>query len=225
MDDRLREPYDHSRKPVLSIQGKSHMEDALLTLNQLAVSPLLGEAAGGPVVALLSRVFHTTCAATMLGGTIYLRFVLAPAAEGGDAEATCFAGRRKAWAACVGVCTGLLLVSGFYNFFTIIKGTDFDGPYHAVFGVKFLLAFVVFAVSALIAGKTSLAEKMRGNLKTWLNVALAAALAVFVLGAYLKSIDRVPKPEPIESEAPAFAPDAEPADPDSGPAFPELPSP
>lgn len=31
-------------------------------------------------ISILSRVVHTTCAATLLGGLIYLRFVLAPAA-------------------------------------------------------------------------------------------------------------------------------------------------
>ena len=154
-------------------------------------------------VGLLSRVLHTTCAATLLGGTVYLRFVLAPAA-GDDAESTCFAGRRRAWSSCVGVCTGLLLLSGLYNFITITAANEkFPPLYHAAFGTKFLLAFVVFAISALLAGKTKLAEKMRTRMTRWLNVTLFATLAIFVLAALMKLAPHIPKPE-FDSEAPTF---------------------
>lgn len=152
---------------------------------------------GAYFVALLSRVFHTTCGATLLGGLIYLRFVLAPAvnnAEDNSAEERCFAGRRQAWARCVGICTLLLLASGFYNFLAIVRANEkLPSLYHMLFGIKFLLAFVVFALAAFTAGKTNLAQKMRKNLKRWLNLALAATLAIFVIGAVLRSIPKVPK--------------------------------
>lgn len=150
---------------------------------------------GAYFIQLLSRVFHTTCGATLLGGTIYLRFVLAPTAVASDdPEAACFASRRKAWAGCVGICTLLLLVSGFYNFTVIIGANEkLPGQYHMLFGIKFLLALVVMTLCALIAGRTSLAKKLRGNLKLWLNVCLIAALAVFVLGAMLRAVPKIPK--------------------------------
>lgn len=161
-------------------------------------------------VGLLSRVAHTTCAATLLGGLIYMRFVLAPAAAdpATDKQAALFAGRRKAWAACVGVCTALLLASGLYNF-VVFLGTYKNLPalYHPLFGVKFLLALGVMAIMALVAGKTSLAERVRGSLRRWLNVALALALAVFVLGAMLRSFRDLPdarQAPPAADEAPAF---------------------
>lgn len=187
--------------------------------------PLLAET--NDALLILLRVLHTTCAGTLLGGLLYMRFVLAPSAATSDAEAVLFAGRRKAWAACVGICTALLLASGFYNFFTVIIGGDTKpaAPYHALFGVKFLLALVVFALSALIAGKSGGAVKVRANVKRWLNIALFCTLAIFVLGAYLRQIPRVPKPVTPETEAPAFNPSADgPADgPTSGdvPALPE----
>lgn len=158
---------------------------------------------GGSVVDLLSRVFHTTCAATLLGGIVYLRFVLAPAmASGDDAETVCYAGRRRAWSLCVGICTGLLLLSGFYNFLNIIGANEkLPSLYHAVFGIKFLLALVVFGVVALLAGKTPLAAKLQSRMKLWLNVALVSALGVFVCGAVLRSVPKVPK---LESEAPRY---------------------
>lgn len=160
------------------------------------------------VVAILSRLFHTTCAATLLGGAVYLRFVLAPAGAGGDTEDVCFAGRRSAWAACVGVSTALLLVSGLYNFVVIVMSNqDLPSPYHAVFGVKFLLAFVVFAIMALLAGKSQTALRVRANMRLWLNVALAVTLAVFALGAVLRSVPKVPKQDaPAASRADSTPP-------------------
>ncbi len=145
-------------------------------------------------LALLSRVVHTTCGATLLGGLVYLRFVLAPAAPRSDSEAVLFAGRRSAWAACVGVCTLLLLVSGSYNFWLVL--TQYEkpvGPYHMLFGIKSLLAIGLFVLMALLAGKTGAAQRLRGNLAFWLNTSLALALAIFVLGAMLRSIPKTPK--------------------------------
>lgn len=161
----------------------------------------------GDAILILVRVLHTTCGATLLGGLIYLRFVLAPAAIEGDAEAVLYAGRRRAWAACVAVCTALLLFSGFYNFVNYVTGYEkLAPPYQALFRVKFLLALVVFAIAALVAGKSGAAVKVRAKLKLWLNVAVAAALAIFVIGAILRSIPHIPKAPEIESEAPAFEP-------------------
>lgn len=162
---------------------------------------------GAYLLGLLSRVLHTTCGATLLGGLVYLRFVLAPAV-GDDPEGTLFAGRRKAWAGCVGACTGLLLLSGFYNFFFSVqwKYENLPALYHPLFGVKFLLALAVMAIMALVAGKTKLAEKVRAGLSGWLSIALACALAIFVLGAMLRSFRDLPDAleAPATDAAPAF---------------------
>ncbi|CAL1151129.1 unnamed protein product [Cladocopium goreaui] len=163
----------------------------------------------GYLIALLSRVAHTTCGATLLGGLIYLRFVLAPSAAGADdRDEKLFASRRKSWAACVAVCTLLLLVSGFYNFFTFNAAYgNLPKLYHPLFGVKFLLALAVMFIAAFLAGKRKVAERMRGKLKFWLNVAIVLALAVFVLGAMLRSFRDLPDARvaaPQVDEAPAF---------------------
>lgn len=163
---------------------------------------------GAYFLALASRVAHTVCAATMLGGLVYLRLVLAPAAPADSREATLFAGRRSNWAAIVGLCTGLLLLSGFYNFFVFMGAyKNLPALYHPLFGVKFLLALGVMAIMALVAGRTALAERMRGSLTSWLNLALALCLATFVLGAMLRSFRDLPDARvasPVVGEAPAF---------------------
>ena len=181
------------------------------------LSPLFAAAelnfSGPYFVALLSRVFHTTCAATLLGGLIYMRFVLAPATLEGEREAALFHGRRKAWASIVAICTLLLLVSGVYNlimFLGIYK--NLPKLYHPLFGVKFLLSIAVMAIMAFIAGKTALAEKMRAKLTGWLNIALVLSLTIFALGAMLRSFRDLPDARvavAVAEEAPSFDADIE----------------
>lgn len=187
-----------------------------MELTTLAAAELTYDA--GYFLGLLSRIAHTTCAATLLGGLIFLRFVLAPAQgsheEGAtdDSEAALFAGRRASWAKCVALCTLLLLVSGFYNFFSFM-GTYKNLPkpdYHLLFGIKFVLALGVMTIMALVAGKTSLAQKVRGSLTWWLNVALVLALSIYVAGAMLRSMRDLPDARvavPQIDEAPAFGDD------------------
>jgi hypothetical protein len=144
--------------------------------------------------------------------------VLAPAVSG-DAEATLFAGRRRAWAGAVAAATLLLLVSGFYNFFTFIRAYDnLPKLYHPLFGGKFLLSIGLLAIAAFLAGRTERAASMRASAKFWLNVALLLALGVFVCGAMLRSLRDVPGartlPAPaLADDAPAFETTAEPAEP------------
>lgn len=167
-------------------------------------------------VALVSRVLHTTCGATLLGGLIYLRFVLAPAVENQDeAVEKLYAGRRQAWGKCVAVCSSLLLLSGVYNLILFTRAYEnLPSLYHPLFGAKFLLAFAVMLISAFISGKTALADRMRAKLSFWLNVALLCALAVFVLSATLRSFRDLPDareapPASYDEAPPAFGADIE----------------
>ncbi len=145
-------------------------------------------------ISILSWVVHTSCAATILGGLIYLRFVLAPAAaESDDACEVAYAGKRRTWALCIALCSALLLAGGIYNLLLFTdRYQNLPKLYHPLFGVKFLLSLGVMFIAAIVAGKTKLAEKVRGKLTKWPNLAIVLALAVFVLGAVLRSCRDVP---------------------------------
>jgi hypothetical protein len=72
----------------------------------------------------------------------------------------------------------------------------------------------VLAIAALAGGKTALAERVRGGLRGWLNLALLLAVGVFITGAMLRSLRDVPGARSLPAassaaEAPAF--DADPA--------------
>ena len=154
---------------------------------------------------LVSRVLHILGAIVLLGGIAYLRKIVAPGvAAGGDPDgAALYSGRRRAWAKWVGIATAVLLITGFYNFLMIVNTTaDLPRAYHPLFGVKFLLALVVFALAALLAGKTSAAERFRQSPKWWLTLCLAAGIATVIAGSVLRSLHL---PVPVMVEAPAEA--------------------
>lgn len=143
-------------------------------------------------VELVLRWIHIFGAITLVGGVILMRCAYVPAmAENGAAE---FAGAfRRRWSRLVMLSSAMLLVSGFINFFLVIKQFEVPSQYHMVFGIKFLLAFLVLFLSAALSGRSGLAEKLRQNERGWLTVNLILAVAVVCLGGLLKSTERSPK--------------------------------
>ncbi len=162
----------------------SIVTDALLTLGQVAAEPQID----GPYVArVISRIVHILCAIILGGGLFYMRTILAP-----SGAAACFGDRRSVWARWVGIATFLLLASGLYNYVTIVRGEKAAGhalptSYHMLFGIKFLLALLVFFIAAILAGRTSAAERFRANMARWLKIAWTAVMAIVIIGALLRT--------------------------------------
>ncbi|MEP6714035.1 MAG: hypothetical protein ABJC09_00595 [Terriglobia bacterium] len=101
-----------------------------------------------PAFNILMRFIHIFSAITLLGGILAWRFGAIPATlalseetrgKVGDALAV----RWRPWI--IGAVAGLL-VSGAYNF---LSKTGLTPAYHAVIGIKILLALHVFAIAIL----------------------------------------------------------------------------
>jgi len=142
---------------------------------------------GAYVLQIASRVLHIVSAMILVGGLFFMRTILSPA--GADA---CYAGRRAVWAKWAGIATALLLATGFYNFFLIngqakVDGGKLPAAYHMLFGAKFLLALLVMFLVAILAGKTSAADRFRGQMRKWLNIAWLAAIMIVVIAAVLRT--------------------------------------
>ena len=154
-------------------------------------------------VKLASRVAHTSFGAILLGGMVYLRLMFAHSAESSPSNALiCFNDRRALWARCVALATVVLLASGLYNYLAIRADYEkLPSAYHMLFGIKFLVAFPVFFIAAAIAGRKPLADKMRLKMRFWLNLGIAFAVTVFILGAAMRSFPKLPK-GPSEPNAP-----------------------
>jgi hypothetical protein len=127
------------------------------------------------------RFLHIVSAVTLIGGILAWRFGMMPAI-GALAEDT----RRKvdnafaaAWQPTVLCAIAGLLVSGIYNF---LHKTGLTPAYHAVIGIKFLLALHVFAV-AVLATRADNPKRTR----QLTGVALSGVLIV-LLSAVLRGI-------------------------------------
>jgi hypothetical protein len=148
------------------------------------------------LVTLLLRWFHIIPAIAMVGGLIYMRFVLPKTmANGTDPQ---FAEVRSRWAKIVMASTGLLLLTGIINMglaaMLFEYGEEFPGSKYQMFaGIKFLVALPVFFLAARLGGKSEGAAKMRLKSDMWLNVTLAIAILVIMLGGFLRSLPRQAK--------------------------------
>lgn len=141
-------------------------------------------------LALASRWAHILAAAVMLGGAVFLRFVLMPSvteAFGPEGHAKLRPVLMPRWKRIVHVCIALFLVSGFYNYIVVTAPKHpGDALYHALFGVKFLLALAVFALASMIVSTREKVNPIRRKTPLWLAVTIALAVAVVLIGGVMK---------------------------------------
>lgn len=140
------------------------------------------------VLDVVSRWGHVGMAIIMLGGSFFMRFVLLPSAEQlPDAEHAKLREQVMGrWRKILHAGIGLLILTGFLNFARQLTSHQGDGLYHALMGIKILLAFGVFFLASALAGKSSAFENLRRNRKRWLLVTVVLAFCVVAIGGYLK---------------------------------------
>lgn len=140
------------------------------------------------ILDLLSRWAHVGAAIVLVGGAVFSRFVLMPAAaELPDDQHQALKERLRArWAKFVHAGIGLLLLSGFYNFFTQMGSHKGQPLYHALVGVKMLLAFAAFYFASVLSGRSPKSAHFRENARKWLGVLIALTALTAGLGGVLK---------------------------------------
>jgi len=145
-------------------------------------------------VAVLFRWLHIIPAIVLLGGTVFLRFVALPAAAPTGGAKPLLSALRAKWAMVSGICMLLLLVSGLWNFFMYrMEEVRDTGPlYHALFGVKVLLALGVFFIASALTGRSAMFEPLRAKPGRMLKLAAAMGLIVVLISGVLRNIERGP---------------------------------
>jgi uncharacterized membrane protein len=150
-------------------------------------------------LALLFRWLHILAAITAVGGTIYARFALLPAAESlaEPQRAMLLDEVRRRWFMFVNAAILFLIVSGLYNFVVIIKTADVPkAAYHSLFLVKLLLALAIFFLASMLNGRSATAAKFRQNARFWLNVNVGLGVAIVLVSGMLRSL-----PHPAKTSA------------------------
>ena len=122
------------------------------------------------ILNLISRWFHVIPAIIMVGGTLFLRLTLVTATEQGTVDAAARETIRKSWVKWIGICTLLLLVTGFYNAFVKATTLHLSPVYNGLLLAKILLAFGVFFLAARLSGRSEKAVEMRKREKHWTNI-------------------------------------------------------
>lgn len=154
---------------------------------------------------VLSRFIHVATAIVMVGGTVFMRFVLMPAAaELPQAEHDQLRQRLLArWKRVVHGGIGLFIVSGFYNFFQALPKHKGDGLYHALVGTKILLAFGIFFIASALVGRSAAFEKMRQQRAKWMGMIVLLAAVIVGISGFVKvrgTVTKVETSKPVTLE-------------------------
>ena len=130
---------------------------------------------------VLMRWLHISSAVTLVGGMIFGRWVLTRAAGAlaPDARETFLDRAAAIYQPLAFAAMGALLVSGMYNILTIPGHRPL---YHALLGVKLLLAMHVFSV-AILMGRPHNPRRPR-----MMAGAAISGLAIIAIAAYLRHI-------------------------------------
>lgn len=152
-------------------------------------------------VAVASRWIHVGTAIVLIGGAVFQRYVLLPAAAelpeaAHDALRARILGR---WKRFVMIGIALFLLTGFYNYLVVAipahRSDPQKGLYHGLVGVKIILSFAVFFLASALVGRSPALEKFRRNPRTWLGVTVLLSALIVGIAGYLKvMLPGVPPP-------------------------------
>jgi uncharacterized membrane protein len=133
-------------------------------------------------LALLMRWLHLSSMATLVGGFLYSRLVVTPAAgeltPGNFRQQLDDKAARRFKPFALAAMTAIL-ISGLYNVFSV---PGHSARYHALLGIKLLLVLHVFAVTLLI---TRTGNPRRARLTAG---ALVSGLVIIFISAWLRRI-------------------------------------
>jgi len=146
-------------------------------------------------VGILFRWLHILPATIVVGGTYYARFVLSPSSENlsADEKQQLTEQLRSRWAKFVHPAIALLLLSGLVNIGRIVSGYEVAPYYHAVFGVKFLLALAIFYIAIMLTGRSAAAKRLQEKARFWLTVNVVLVTVLVMLSGVLRMSERSPK--------------------------------
>ncbi len=147
-------------------------------------------------LSLLMRWIHVLTAIVLVGGLIFYRLVFVPVAAkvlSEEEQEKLHVPLMRRWKMFIHPPIVLFLLSGFYNY-AFVTSANHEGQalYHALFGVKFLLALGVFALAIVMTSTMGWSENLRKKQALWSMLVLLSVVVVLI-GGYLKVM---PGPEP-----------------------------
>ena len=141
-----------------------------------------------PILDVISRFVHVFTAITLVGGSVFMAFVLGPSANelGEETHNKLREQVVKRWKKFVHGGIGLFLLSGFYNYMAMIPKHKGDGLYHGLVGTKIILALGIFFLASALVGRSKAFEGMRAQRAKWLKILVLLAAVVVGISGFVK---------------------------------------
>ena len=148
------------------------------------------------LIDVISRILHVSTAIVLVGGSVFMTFVLLPTAEQlSTAEHDKLRGLINGkWKRYVHAGILLFLVTGFYNFYRQLPNHKGDGLYHALVGTKILLALGLFFIASALVGRSAAFESIRASRAKWLKIMVLLAAIIVGISGFVKVRGPVTKP-------------------------------
>jgi len=158
---------------------------------------------------LAFRWLHILAAIVAMGGLAFAHFALLPALEAEDdgTRARIHEAVRRRWLPWVIGAITALLVSGLVNYL-VFTGDAIEWEqgawlkrtrYHALFGVKFLLAMGVFFLASGLVGRGAGTQWIRDARRKWSTVALIVGLGVVLLSGWMRQLHTGPPRQAVST--------------------------
>ena len=137
---------------------------------------------------VLARWIHIGVAIVILGGSVFNRFVLMPAAEQlpDEAHEALRENVVARWRMFFRAGIMMFIISGFFNYFRNMDQHKGDALYHALLGSKIILAFGVFFLLSALSGKSKALDGLRQQKKKWMTITIILAAVVVALAGAAK---------------------------------------
>ena len=144
------------------------------------------------VMNAVMKWIHLASAAVVVGGLVYMRFILIPSLAGVPEET-----RAPIWNAAyrktfrwLAYAFGLLILTGLDNIFKARRTLGGLTPdqlrdYWAVFWLKMILVFSGFVVLHLLMVRIPAFRRIREAYQTWIGILLAIVLVILFCSGYL----------------------------------------
>jgi len=156
---------------------------------------------------LLLRWAHILAAMVAMGGLVFARFALLPALSELDAatQQRIHDRVRRSWLPWVIGAITVLFASGLANFLLFNARVKAEGwadgmwmrqtSYHALFGIKFLMAFAAFYFASALVGRGAGTQWVRDDRAKWLAVTLGLTTGVVLLSGWMRQLHTGPNVE------------------------------
>ncbi|HEV7279165.1 MAG TPA: hypothetical protein VGN57_03035 [Pirellulaceae bacterium] len=146
---------------------------------------------------LVLRWLHILSACILVGGSFFMYFAwfpgLAQVSEAARGEA--LAKVRRGWAMWVGIASGLILISGFYNVAMASIRYDVGPVYNGLVALKIVLGLALMFLASVLSGRSASAERYQAKGKLWSGVAVLLSVALVVAGGAMRFQDKESRPK------------------------------